>query len=431
MPPLRELMAGRFDPMEPRTLFLGYYALQLGVYPIYMLMTGKDFKIYDGGSAQDQVLIVTALLLSIAGLVAFLAGDSFVKKSGLCRAVGVSYALNVRAVAVLVFVGVPFAFYAIYSMYFSAGGMDGYVDSFVDNRYGGTGRGYMSFIATSFVCVLSVIAFVTSLRSSLPRLWRCGAYVLFSIAIVSAGLSGFRATMIPFVIAGAMCTHYYVRRFTVLASAIILVGLIAFSSGYAVLRAQLEARSAGLDLDVMGRVSFVDALVERSPGIEMVATTIDGIRRNRNFAIFYPGLFESATILVPRGFWSGKPIPQSVIYGEQFMSYYLFLRDGSEVSNTGGFSMTVVGYLYWQLGAIAVLFGMFVLGLFFGYVHRCFTDRPACQATAVVYIVYGSIMAKFSEAPQDTMNAIVILSAFVFTALLFSAQRMAPQSRRV
>jgi hypothetical protein len=429
LPPLRELMAGRFDPMDPRTLFLAYYALQLGVYPVYVLIAGKDFKIYDVAAVDDQRIILTALALSIAGLGSFLLGDSYVRKSRLFRVSAPSYALGTRSVMVLMTFGVPFALYGIYSMYLSGGGIGRYLDSFVETRYGGTGRGYMSFIATSFVCVLAVIAFVTSLRSSLPKIWRWGAYTLFFLSIVSAGLSGFRATMIPIIIAAIMCVHYYVKRFTIPAAVLLFAGLVAFATGYAVVRAQVEARSAALDIDAMGRVTVVDGLLTRSPGIELVATTVEGIRRNADYALFYPALFESATILIPRALWAGKPTPQSILYGEQFMSYFLFLRDGSEVANTGGFSMTVVGYLYWQLGTLAVLFGMFVIGMFFGYVYRLFISRPNCQVTAVIYLIYGSIMAKFAEAPQDTMNAIVILSAFVFVALSVSAHPLGSKIR--
>jgi hypothetical protein len=38
-------------------------------------------------------------------------------------------------------------------------------------------------------------------------------------------------------------------------------------------------------------------------------------------------------------------------------------------------------------------------------------------------------MAKFAEAPQDTMNAIVILSAFVFVALSVSAHPLGSKIR--
>lgn len=422
LPPLRDLIAGRFDPMDPRTLFLAYYALQLGVYPVYILLGGKDFKFYDGASVQDLRLIMTALVLSMMGVVAFLFGDSFARKSGLFRVSVLCYSLNSRSVAVLMALGLPFALYGIYAMYLSRGGIVGYLDSFVEIRYGGTGRGYMSFIATSFVCVLAVIAFVASFRASTPKLWRWGAYSLFFVSAASAGLSGFRATMIPIMIASIMCVHYYVRRFTFVTTVILFAGLVAFAAGYAVVRSQLEASSAALDLDVMGRVTAVDGFLGRSPGIEMVATTIEGIERHSDYALFYPALFESATILIPRVLWAGKPTPQSMVYGEKFMGYFLFLRDGSEVANTGGFSMTVVGYLYWQLGAFAVLFGMFIMGVLFGYIYRLFVGRPGCQVTAVIYIIYGSVMAKFAEAPQDTMNALVILSAFVFVGLLVSAQ---------
>lgn len=256
--------------------------------------------------------------------------------------------------------------------------------------------------------------------------------MLFATALFSSFLTGFRAALVPIVLLVAICYHYLVKPFTPSRTALFAIAFLVSLIVYGIVREQVEARSSGTVTELRLDSSMWDTFVLRSPGTEMVAATIDGTNKGADYQYFLPAVFEAVTIPVPRQLWLGKPRPQSMVWGQTFMDYYLFVRDGAQSENTGGLSMTIVGYLYWQGGALAVVAGMYLCGALFRTIYSLLIIQFNRDGAILVFLVIASVAPRLAEAPQDVANAmmlsLVFLGAFFLLAGTAASER---KNRRV
>ena len=420
LPLALELIRGKADPLNPRNLFLLYLLLQIGVYPLYVIASGRGFKLLDINSRDDIRSLCLGLFISIIAIICYHLGYMAVMQQTARHAKDRIYVFNPNRVVVVLIAILPLSAYFAYLVFLERGGFSGYVETFNEKRYSGGGGGYQSFFSSGFVCFLAILAFLGGRNSVFSKkLWRVSA-VLFAFSLILTGLGGFRVSMAPVLLSGIACYHYYVRRLRPAEFFVVLLLVIILFSVYGISRALLEARSSNQDIDVLeGRISVIDSVVLRSAGAEMVAITVAHVDQHKNFQYFLPGLLEAVSILVPRALWEGKPVPQGLVFGQQFMEYYMFIQRGGLSAETGGHSMTAVAYLYWQMGIWAVIFGMIFLGAFFGLLYRLFCESARNDLVAFLFLsIYGS-SPMFSEALQESINALVITIFLVIFLSVF------------
>jgi hypothetical protein len=396
-----------------------YLALEIGVYTLYVLVSGQDFKLLDIASDIDVRWILLALLTSILGVITFHLGyfAAGTKRNGAAQP---PRSFVVQRVSLLAWISAPIVAYSIYSVFFSRGGFAGYQETFVEMRYSGTTTGYFSYLASGFVSILALLLFVTSLKEKPLCSVLIASIVLFAIAVITAGLTGFRIMLAPVLLSTAACYHYKKRWLTKTKTLAFFIVLYLLFAVYGVIRERVETGGAQRQASTQ---QFAESVLLRVPGVEMVGITIGKILDGEPYQKAWPAFWESMTILIPRSIWYSKPIPQSMVYGERIMGYYAFLRDGRESANTGGYSMTVIGYLYWQFGIVAVAIGMFGLGYLFRLTYQIFMSRPLDHSVSFIYLsIYGN-MPKFAEAPQDCFNGILIILFFAIPIAIFCRER--------
>ena len=90
------------------------------------------------------------------------------------------------------------------------------------------------------------------------------------------------------------------------------------------------------------------------------------------------------------------------------MDDFFIWRDGSIGEATGGTSPTVIGYLYWQMGVLGVLLGMFTLGVFARTIYQYLCVNAKSLGRVMVYSAIMSSFTTLAESPQDAMNSLVM-----------------------
>jgi len=417
-------MRNKFDAFNPKNFFLAYLALQLAIYPFYVIVSGGSFRIFDNGSEADLKWIVAALILSCVGVFSFQFGYFFGGRINFFNQSFANRGIDAERVAAVLFFGLPVSLVSIYYAYFRLGGLGGYFESFVEVRYGGsTGGAFIGFFATSFVAYLGVLSFICSVRSPSRRTWLRVSAALHVLALVTTLMTGFRILLGPMLLIIVSSYHYYIRSLRRVEVMLFLLSLTTLMTAYGVIRSRVEAHLSLSGINENDQVSIIDSFFTRSPGIELVAQTMKKIDEGEDFAYFVAGAWEALTIIVPRNWWTEKPTPQSLLFGERFMSYELFLRDGTVTTNTGGHSPTAIGFCYWQGGWWFVILGMFILGIAFSGSYRLFVMNRHNQPFALVYIIIASGMFKFAEAPQDTVNGILLTVPILIVFISFCSSK--------
>lgn len=409
-----------FDILNPRYLFCAYYALQLAVYPIAVVFSPEGFR-YLSRTDNDLKWLCLASVVSLAAMIVF----QVVYELRIWRAFTAEIPrpprLDHSRISLVVVAGIPIALYSIYSAYFANGGLGGYMNAFVAIRYGTSGdaRGFVFYLATAFVYMIAIVGFVGAI-SSRRRALMVISVGLFVLAVLSSIMTGYRGVVVITLLSGLAFYHYRIKRLMVRRFAVIFVALLLVVSLFGMVRVRVEERSAGVADGALAHVDFARSMILRTPGLEMVAITMrEIIEGHQNFVYFGPALYEAATIPVPRAYWSGKPTPQSMIYGQRFMDYYLYLRDGALGENTGGISMTIVSYLYWQMGIVAVLGGMALLAIGFRIMVEYHAMYRTIESVSFAYVVMYPLFMKFAEAPQDAVNSLVLTATIVIPIILF------------
>ncbi len=228
---------------------------------------------------------------------------------------------------------------------------------------------------------------------------------LFGIALTASFLTGFRAVMMPIVFTILAVYHFNAKRFSVYSISAVLGLVFVFNSLYGSYRQTFESsRSFELGADS----SPLAKLLLRSNAVDVSAVIIDKIQSGIvEYAGLIPGLYESATMIIPREFWNGKPIPQGLLFSEVIFN-----------QPNGGISMGIIGYLYYQYGGAMVIIGMFLFGAISSFGQQLFISRQRCLATKSGYCIVYGLYPKFSEAPQETLNQLVITAATVVLVLM-------------
>jgi hypothetical protein len=409
------------DVFNPVYSFSIYYGIQLGLYPIYALVLERPLKTMDFADVGDVNLMLVSAVISLLGLGLFFLGYGSGLGFNLARRLPALPNLSPQRMLLLLLFLIPVILGSNYLAYFQ-GGLTAYFERFTETRYnvGSRTNAYLYYFASGLCSLAAVACFIVSRRQAGSTFWRFLSIGLFATALISSFLTGFRAALVPIVLLVTICYHYLVKPFSPSRAMVFAFTFVLGLVAYGIVREQVEASSSGSVAELRLDSSLWDTFVLRSPGTEMVAATIDGTRKGEDFQFFLPAVFEAVTIPVPRQLWLGKPRPQSLVWGQTFMDYYLFVRDGTQSENTGGLSMTIVGYLYWQGGILAVLAGMYFCGVFFRLIYSMLMVQFNRDGAIFVFLVIASVTPRLAEAPQDAMNAMMLSMVFLGAFFLFA-----------
>jgi oligosaccharide repeat unit polymerase len=411
-PVIWELYTHQFDPLNPRNLFVLYYTIILGVYPLYILKSGEVMLPWlEPQSSYNQPSYLLAVALSTIGLQLFYFG--YYQRIG--KVIGnslpeVSSWSNKRAILVTPFV-MLFGFGSAYILFAGQGGVQNFIQNIAYWRaLGSVGNGPLVYPATGLLSTASLIFFISYIYKHNNRSGVLLGVIVFCLSLIPSILLGFRATLIPPILQITVLWNYLYKPLS-WKKIIIYVSLLFFIlTMYGLVRENVEAGRSGLDVFSLGEFGLdiiLKPLFLRTPGTEMVVNIIQKMDSGRDYQYFWGSIFESLTILIPHAIWSEKQISM-MKFGREIMDDFFIWRDGSIGEATGGTSPTVIGYLYWQMGVLGVLLGMFTIGVFARTIYQYLCVNAKSLGRLMVYSAIMSSFTTLAESPQDAMNSLVM-----------------------
>jgi hypothetical protein len=409
-PIVLNLKEKNYDPFDVRHLFLIYFGLQLGVYPLCVEIFDVDYAFISKHSPRDRYDLNLALVYSFCGLIFYQLGYQFISIQNCFTKTTYWIADRAR----LQLVSIILLFVAASSFYFTylENGFTSYLDNFNGLRYGSIEKNLViSFMATSMPCYAGVFMYgACGNFKSNPFLFRWTILALLVLSMLAGFLSGFRSVLAPLILTIVASIHYNHKRLTKLSVVITLVALFIFNSLYGSYR---EAFESNKTFRSENDRSAILGLVLRSNALDVTAVTISLINSDVvRYAGLFAGVYEAVTIVVPRKIWSAKPVPQSIVFSETVFN-----------QPNGGISMSIIGYLYYQYGFIMIFFGTFIFGGLSALMQKLFEFNRECLAVKSLYIVLVGLFPKFAEAPQETSNTVVLCSVTLTMILWASASK--------
>jgi hypothetical protein len=243
---------------------------------------------------------------------------------------------------------------------------------------------YLTALCT-FSYMLAVIYYFTGLRQHgfVLTLWA----VILPLELVFAFLGGAKAAFLPIIFAPLVAYHYFKRRLSVrhlLIPVLLMIFVVTpLLTTYRMIDAP-ELRSKGFVGGLLYSVDHVasdvrsyslgeyaqfsyEAFMERVNGSGAFSLVIEGVPERMDFQ-YGKTMFVTLALLVPTFLWPGKyEFYQNVLTWDDL----IFEKRGM-----GGIAITQIGELYLNFHLFGIIMGMFVLGVFYRFVHLYFTkDR--------------------------------------------------------
>lgn len=421
LPLARDWQRGKFDLLNLRNAFLGYYVLQFGVWALWILATG-DTKFF-ANLDRWQMPLQRALLCALLGVAAFHLGYS--------RRLGEKLAAYLphfpgrwreARLWLLTLVLVPLALWSFQVIVAGTGGLSDFVSELAANRtHGIREKGYYLLLAWFGPAVLLLAAYAAAVETRAKKYYALagGAFLL----VVGVGFSlGFRAFVI-FPLLQLACVHHYLRSRIRLRPRYLLALLAAAMvlNVYSVYREvpleRLHARDVAADLR---QVEFWQessvGFLRRFSGIETLALVVE---RTESHPFGVPSAMTLLTFPIPRSLWAEKTTPIGLLYARSFLY---------DVADAEGASPTLPGELYWNFGLAGILGGLFFIGVFcktaYSYLLRR-RDKSAVllYSVALVYVIW---MIDAPTTHTAGFLAQLALMSAALTALTLSPLRSRP-----
>jgi len=405
LPPLVEYLSNEFDPFDSKNLFLSWFFVVFTLSSISEICFGYYAKSGMVVLELNERIQVRALAAIVLGEAAFIAGGYTDLSARIAvffpRLPGFS-----RSRAVLVgtlCIGAGFS--TFYLLLASAGGISGFLGNLNNWRTEGVlgGVGYLIFPTTTVLPAGALLIYLRVLPAAPCKMtwsayWACLGVI---VSGVPAMVLGFRVSLVPTLLAAFAIWNYRRRRFTlfelITAGAIVLAALSIYGA----------ERDKGSD-DVHAQ-SILDSIVYRTSGIDTVERVVRQMDRGERLRGLIPGAVESLTILIPRVIWPNKPETSGLAFDDIFF-YDFYINRGDPVTRIrSGISTTLIGEELWTGGITMVVLGSLLLGLLTRVASAWRYQGGILNL--FVYSIFMSEFFLFVEAPQNTLNAFVMLGA--------------------
>lgn len=400
-PAIGDLIAGEFDPFEPRNLFCAVTLMDVGLSVGYASLAAPHWLTRD----EFETLLPIALACELGSLLLFYAG--YFSEYGEAAALALP-PLNApwRRGRVLFTIAIIFSIgaAAYIALLSSAGGLTGFMSLLTNVSSAESGKFYLLLPATWFPLIATLICYAWA-RESEDGLYYILSYLSLAATLAIQLTLGWRGAL-PRTIFGFW---FVARRIkprrrprlaaasrAALAAAVLVVlfgaatALRSFTAVGADSAPQFVFQSSQAWLSHSGGPSGAfKAVAVRFDMIESLEVIIE---KTGTVVPFENGrtFLDLLTMSVPRAFWARKPFNIAVQFADKFL--------GSPVGDLGDMSptMTAPGELYWNFGWAGVVIGMALAGImargFYGYLRRC-----GGPSGAIIYFPLYLFVVSFSE----------------------------------
>jgi hypothetical protein len=333
--------APRIDVFSPLTIFVVSWVVMFVIRPIGMAAAG-DMTLRGIFDVSQGVPL--ALLLAAVGAVAFAAGYGMAaSRAGADHVRDRTRSWQIRPGAMHTVAILCIVFAALGGILSSAG---------IDSAY------------VAYLPLLAVPGSLLMLAVERAR-WGPGALVAVGgliLPLLPALAVGQRSTVL--FVGGSLAVLLYLRRRSRPRVAMLAIGTLSFLllivNGLEVLRAPVQAGQTFDPTVVAADDLTPDAAVRRfvtGGSTEMLPALALQIQTEGTVWSISPGYLVASAVAhwVPGSLWSDKPVSSAeLLYSRYFPEWYFYSKANSQFS--------ILGDFYFDLGAMGVVLGMFLLG---------------------------------------------------------------------
>lgn len=404
-----ELLERRFDPFDPKHVFLAYFfivfTLNCWNRAWFDLEATGGFPVPEPSEA-IRIRSLSAVLICLS---AFIGGCylPFGKLFG--AAIPTIPPISRGRVRSAAWIGIGLGLFAFLVLIQSAGGIRGFLSDLGSWRTTGVlaGVGYLTFPITVILPASALLLLLLALPPK-GRSLNWASYVglvIYFASLLPVVVLGFRGNLLPALLQFFAVWHYARKRIQFGSVALLAAALVVFLSVYGVIRSV----AGGEERQDHG---FATAVLFRVPGLDTVERVIWQLDRGEPHRGLAAVFLESTTILVPRTFWPNKPQPASLAFADIFF-FDFFLERGDPLDGVkSGVSPTLVGELLWIGGLPILILGSAALGVFACAVNAWRRRAPNHPLHILIAAIFMGSIAIFVEAPQNTLNTFVMLATF-------------------
>jgi len=301
---------------------------------------------------------------------------------------------------------------------------EGGLQAFLANReywrtFGVQGQGLFQISVALWLPTAALLPMMLLTKRDESR-WKTARRLGFlCVCLVPVFLLGFRALILIPILQGIAILHYLRKRISVNAFVWFAVLLTAVLTLYGVSRS-IQGNASEL-VEAAGSQQALDYVLFRTPGTDLVATILSN-KPSQHFEYGLRGVIESATIVIPRGVWPGKPVSWGERFTTTFFGDYLFMT-GIVREVYGGVNPTAIGYFYLQSGWISVVIGMFIVGMATKTFYLYGIRNSGPNTAFLLFILLWSVPIAMADAPQNALNQIVITLCCAWLPISYLARQ--------
>jgi oligosaccharide repeat unit polymerase len=419
VPLLCEASQKVLDPLNPRNLFLFSFSLQFGFYPLFILTGGKRIETLNYVAEFGiEKYYAYAQVLAVLGLISFLWGYSSNSAEKMVHFLPKPRPLSARRVKRFIWFLCIAGYLGMSLFLLRQGGIQAFLASRELWRAGGmSGDGLFMVAVDLWLPVAALLPMILLTKGNEP--WRKTALRLgfLCICLVPVFLLGFRTLIVIPILQGIAVLHYRRKRISVSTFVWIAVLLSGLMTLYGVSRS-IQGNASEL-VAAVGPQEALDYVLFRSPGTDLVSTVLSN-NPSRHFEYGLKAIIESATVLIPRSVWPGKPVSWGEQFSTTFFGNYLFMI-GIERDVYGGINPTAIGYFYLQCGWISIAIGMFIVGMVTKTIYTYGVRFAGSNTAFLLFILLWPVPIVMADGPQTALNGLVITLCFGWLPLFYFA----------
>jgi oligosaccharide repeat unit polymerase len=406
VPLLCEARQKILDPLNPRNLFLFSFSLQFGFYPLVILAGGERSRAMNFAAEYGiEHYYVYAQVLAVLGLISFLLGYSSRLAERMVHFLPTPRPLDAQRTKPLIWL-LFIAGYLGMAIFLRR---EGGIQEFLANReywrtLGIQGDGLFQISVALWLPAAALLPMILLTKGNEPRWKTAHRFGFLCVCLVPVFLLGFRSLILIPILQGIAILHYRRKRISVSAFVWFAVLLSVSLTLYGLSRSM---QGNAIDLvETVGPQDTLNQVLFRTPGTDIVATILSN-KPSQHFEYGLKGAIESATIVIPRGVWPGKPVSWGERFTTTFFGDYLFMT-GIVREVYGGVNSTAIGYFYLQCGWISVAIGMFIIGMATKTIYSYGVRFAGSNTAFLLFILLWPVPIAMADAPQNALNQLVI-----------------------
>lgn len=402
--------------LSPTSIFAAYAGLTL---PASFLIAGYleiPSVFYESIGLIDDEVAVFCIFATALGMLGLVLGRELERILPVCKprdSTIIASRFNILLPVVILFASISFT-----TLIGELGGIDRVISELGAVRSGELiGKGVQVYGITMLLPTALQWYLIYTLKSRRGN----GRFVLclcIASCLLGAGF-GFRAPAVALLIQTIVIWYLLTKspsKKMMLVGMLLVIPLVTLAGFLRFLTNELVVDKLIMADSIMVAKSLSDSTLTRVRGIEAFSLLMPFVDTHE-YGFFLGNIVESALAIIP-SFLYQKPI--SLTENIATLVYGSYLYNAGVIKEIyGGVSYTFISEGYWNLG----FSGVFLYGIFFGFLFKFVERTERCQYPTSVQILFYKAISGFApllvEATQLGINAIIVNVGVNFIVLAF------------